>query len=99
MTEKTLDKYQAICDQSIVLMDRLKSNSITTVTTSLTYMELVIRWSQMELALLRTLEEIVRNHPLDFSEDTAGILLRLDDFRDELRKQQQAELEKSDARE
>lgn len=99
--DDTLAQYEMMAKGSSELMEQLRQSSIIegvrTLSDAMTHMVLVIRWNQMELALLRTLEEMVReSEGGDDYEDTAKILLRLDDLRIQLTKQQQGELDKID---
>jgi hypothetical protein len=98
--DKTLAEYEKMAENSNQLMEHLQKQTIIqafrTVNNSMDHMVLVIRWANMELALLRTLEDLIRNENDSFNwdEDSQKVLLRLDDLRAELKKQQLGELDK-----
>lgn len=93
--------HQQMAEQSVKLMEGLRVNSINeglkVIDYAMTHMVSVIRWNQMELAILRDMEDLIRNNSdNEYREGEAGYLLLLDDFREQLRKQQQSELDKLD---
>lgn len=94
---------QQIAEQSIQLMEGLKNNSLNegvrVLNYAMSHMVSVIRWNQMELAILRDMEDLIRNNSdNEYREGEAGYLLLLDDFREQLRKQQRSELDKLNER-
>lgn len=96
-----LNKHVDLANNSVQLLTKIA----TSANQSVNHMLLVIRWTQMELALLRTLEEFIRKHdkycteyPVS-TEEGQGLLLQLDDFREQLNIQQQSALDTIEARE
>lgn len=103
-TQKILGQYADVKERSVLQIESMVRQSVTPAISTINHLVTIFRWNQMELAILRALEAQIRNYDGGFgpgsstteaeAEDTQELLLGLDNLREQLRLQQQGELDK-----
>lgn len=98
-TLKLLSQYADVKERSVIQIETMVRQSVTPAIHTINHLVTIFRWNQMELALLRTLEMQIRSDNFaisdpEESEDLQELLLGLDNLREQLRVQQQGELDK-----
>lgn len=101
---KILEENNKKADMCVSVVEQINKETLIqglrVFNQSMSYTSTIIRWNQQELALLRTLETLIRtNSDNDYKEGEAGILLDLDNMREEHRKQQEEEVTKAETQE
>lgn len=100
-TQKILGQYADVKERSVLQIESMVRQSVTPAISTINHLVTIFRWNQMELALLRTLEMQIRSDDFaisdpEESEDLQELLLGLDNLREQLRLQQQGELDRAE---